>query len=78
MLIISVLMFYPNNEWLATAFTFEFESRLLYSFSTVSGLFIFYKYVRQISFRQYKEMSKGFEKQAKLDFLSELLNWRGM
>ena len=49
-LIISVLMFYPNNECLGIAYTFEFKSRLLYSFLTVLGLFIFYKYVRKFHF----------------------------
>lgn len=77
-LVISVLMFYPNNEWLGTSYTFEFKSRLLYSFLTVSCLFALYEYVRQSSFKRIKEISQKFEKQAQRDPLSGLLNRRGM
>lgn len=71
-------MFYPNNAWLGTSYTFEFKSRLIYSFLTVSCLFAFYEYVRQTSFKRIKEMSQKFEKQAMRDPLSGLLNRRGM
>tara|TARA_R110002153_G_scaffold13189_4_gene49304 strand:- start:1818 stop:2906 length:1089 start_codon:yes stop_codon:yes gene_type:complete len=77
-LVISILMFYPNNEWLGTSYTFEFKSRLLYSFLTVSCLFALYEYVRQNSFQRIKEMSQKYEKQAMRDPLSGLLNRRGM
>jgi diguanylate cyclase (GGDEF)-like protein len=77
-LIISVLMFYPNDEWLGTSYTFEFKTRLIYSFLTVSFLFAFYENVRQNSFIRVKEMSQKFEKQAMRDPLSGLLNRRGM
>jgi hypothetical protein len=66
-LVISVLMFYPNDEWLGTSYTFEFKSRLIYSFLTVSFLFAFYEYVRQISFIRIQEMSQKFERQAMQD-----------
>jgi diguanylate cyclase (GGDEF)-like protein len=77
-LIISILMFYPNDEWLGTSYTFEFKSRLIYSFLTVSCLFAFYEYVRQNSFHRIQEMSQKFEKQAMRDPLSGILNRRGM
>jgi predicted signal transduction protein with EAL and GGDEF domain len=77
-LVISALMFYPNNEWLGTTYTFEFKSRLIYSFLTVSCLFAIYEYVRQSSFIRIQEMSQKFEKQAMRDPLSGLLNRRGM
>jgi diguanylate cyclase (GGDEF)-like protein len=77
-LVISVLMFYPNDEWLATSYTFEFKSRLLYSFLTVSCLFALYEYVRQNSYYRMREMSRKFERQAKRDPLTGLLNRRGM
>jgi diguanylate cyclase (GGDEF)-like protein len=77
-LVISILMFYPNNEWLATSYTFEFKSRLIYSFLTVSCLFTFYEYARKISFQRLQEMSQKFERQAMHDPLSGLLNRRGM
>jgi diguanylate cyclase (GGDEF)-like protein len=77
-LVISVLMFYPNDEWLGTSYTFEFKSRLIYSFLTVSCLFAFYEYIRKSSFHRLQEMSQKFEKQAMQDPLSGLLNRRGM
>ena len=77
-LVISVLMFYPNDEWLGTSYTFEFKSRLIYSFLTVSCLFAFYEYVRQNSFHRIQEMSQNFEWQAMRDPLTGLLNRRGM
>ena len=55
-LVISILMFYPNNEWLATTYSFEFKSRLIYSFLTVSCLFALYEYVRQNSFHRLQEV----------------------
>lgn len=76
--VISILMFYPNDEWLGTSYTFEFKSRLIYSFLTVSCLFAFYEHVRQNSFHRIQEMSQKFEKQAMRDHLSGLLNRRGM
>jgi diguanylate cyclase (GGDEF)-like protein len=75
---ISVLMFYPNDEWLRTSYTFEFKTRLIYSFLTVSALFALYEYVRQNSFARLQEMSQKFERQAMRDPLSGLLNRRGM
>jgi diguanylate cyclase (GGDEF)-like protein len=77
-LVISFLMFYPNDEWLATSYTFEFKSRLIYSFLTVSCLFTFYEYLRQNSYQRIQEMSQKFERQAMRDPLSGLLNRRGM
>lgn len=77
-IVISVLMFYPEDKLLATTYTYEFKSRLLYSFLTVSSLFAFYEYARQSSFRRMREMSDEFENQAMHDPLSGLLNRRGM
>jgi diguanylate cyclase (GGDEF)-like protein len=77
-LVISILMFYPNDEWLGTSYIFEFKSRLIFSFLTVSCLFAFYEYVRQNSFIRIQEMSQKFERQAMRDHLSGLLNRRGM
>lgn len=77
-LVISVLMFYPNDEWLGTSYTYAFKSRLIYSFLTVSCLFAFYEYVRQNSFHRIQQMSQKFERQAMRDPLSGLLNRRGM
>ena len=77
-LTISVLMFYPDDKLLAISYSYEFKSRLIYSFLTVSCSFAFYEYARQESFRRMREMSNDFEKQAMQDPLSGLLNRRGM
>jgi diguanylate cyclase (GGDEF)-like protein len=77
-LVISLLMFYPNNEWLGTSYTFEFKSRLIYSFLTVSALFALYEYVRENSFNRLQAMNQKSERQAMRDPLSGLLNRRGM
>lgn len=77
-LVISILMFYPNDVLLSTSYTFEFKTRLMYSFLTVSFSFAFYEYVRHSSFVRIQEMSQNFEKQAKRDPLTGLLNRRGM
>ncbi|WP_299073582.1 GGDEF domain-containing protein [uncultured Paraglaciecola sp.] len=77
-LVLSLLLFYPNDALLQTSYTFEFKSRLLYSFLTVSCLFWLYEYIRQNSFQQLQELNQQLEKQAKHDALSGLLNRRGI
>tara|TARA_R110002167_G_scaffold167216_1_gene364430 strand:- start:4255 stop:5361 length:1107 start_codon:yes stop_codon:yes gene_type:complete len=77
-LLISMILFYPNDKLLLATYSFEFKSRLLYSFLTVSLLFAFYEYSRQKSYRLSQEISRKFENQARLDLLSNLLNRRGM
>ncbi|MDP5032002.1 MAG: diguanylate cyclase [Paraglaciecola sp.] len=77
-LAISFMLFYPNNALLAASYSFEFKSRLLYSFLTVSLLFAFYEYSRQKSYKQSLQISRKFENQARVDLLSGLLNRRGM
>ena len=76
--VISLLLFYPNNEWLATSYSFEFKSRLLTSFLTVSILFSLYEFINRESIKRLREMSQEFEKLAMHDPLSGLLNRRGM
>jgi hypothetical protein len=49
-LVIIILFFYPDGQWLATTYSFEFKSRSIYSFLTVLCLFSFYEYVRKSSF----------------------------
>ncbi|MGS2720532.1 GGDEF domain-containing protein [Paraglaciecola aestuariivivens] len=76
--VIAVVMFFPDDKLLVYSYTYEFKSRILYSFLTVSLLFAFYEYARQSSFSRMREMSEEFEKQAMHDPLSGLLNRRGM
>jgi diguanylate cyclase (GGDEF)-like protein len=77
-LMVSILLFLPNDQLLVANYSFEFKSRLLYSFLTVSLLFSFYEYSRQKSYCLSQEISRKFENQARFDSLSELLNRRGM
>lgn len=77
-LIVSIMLFYPQDKLLATSYHIEFKTRLLYSFMTVSLLFAFYEYSRQKSYRLSQKISRQFENQARFDLLSNLLNRRGM
>ena len=77
-LISTIILFYPNDSLLNSPYSFEFKSRLLYSFLTVSLLFTFYEYSRQKSYRLSQKISRKFENQARFDLLSGILNRRGM
>ncbi|MFT4940819.1 MAG: diguanylate cyclase (GGDEF)-like protein [Paraglaciecola sp.] len=76
--VIGGLMFYPNDQLLIAAYSYEFKSRLMYSFLTVSWLFAFYEYARQRSYVRMQKISQKFEQQARHDPLSGLQNRRGM
>ena len=73
---ISILMFYPDNQLLATTYSYEFKSRLIYSFLTITFLSGFYEYSRQQSFDFMQEISDKFEQMAKLDPLTQISNRR--
>lgn len=77
-ILISTMLFYPNDALLQAEYTFEFKTRLLYSFLTVALLFGFYEHSRQQSFKRIKTLSENFEKQAMQDPLTHLANRRGM
>ncbi len=74
--IISVIMFFPNEQLLATSYSIEFKTRLLYSFLTITFLSAFYEHSRQQSFDFMQEMSNKYEQMAKLDPLTQLSNRR--
>ncbi|WP_166425727.1 GGDEF domain-containing protein [Paraglaciecola sp. 20A4] len=76
--VIILLFFYPKDTLLAVTYSYEFKSRLIFSFVTVAVLFVFYEYSRQRSFKTLQQLSQRFEKQARLDLLSGLQNRRGM
>lgn len=73
---ISVIMFYPDDKLLATTYSYEFKTRLLYSFLTITFLSGFYEYSRQQSFDFMQEMSNKYEQMAKLDPLTHISNRR--
>ncbi len=76
--IVIVLLFYPEDSLLTVTYTYEFKTRLLYSFLTVTSLFAFYEYSRQESYKEIQELSQKFERQARQDSLTNLPNRRGM
>lgn len=74
--IISVVMFFPDNQLLEANYSFEFKTRLLLSFLTITFLSAFYEYSRHESFRFMREMSNKYEQLARLDHLTQLSNRR--
>lgn len=75
---VGVMLFFPNDELLATSYTIEFKTRLLYSFITAAFLSGFYEYSRHQSYEEIQELSDKFEQQARQDPLTKLANRRGM
>lgn len=77
-LLVALMLFYPNDALLAASYTYEFKTRLLYSFVTVSILFGLYEYSREQSYQAMLELSQQFEQKAMQDELTQLPNRRGM
>lgn len=77
-LVISIMLFFSNDALLDTHYPFEFKTRLMYSFLTVTLLFGFYEYSRQKSFQAVQAMSQEYEQKAMQDSLTKLPNRRGM
>jgi len=77
-LIISIILFYPHDILLSATYSFEFKTRLMYSFLTVTLLFGFYEYSRQKSYEFIEELGQKYEQQAMQDPLTKLPNRRGM
>ncbi|MAE58710.1 MAG: GGDEF domain-containing protein [Halobacteriovorax sp.] len=73
----AVILFGFDEKLLMTSYTYAFKSRLLYSFLTVSFLSAFYEFSRQKSYETALYLSEQFERQAKHDHLTQLLNRRG-
>ncbi len=77
-MLISMLLFFPDNRLLMTAYSFEFKTRLIFSFMTVTFLSAFYEYSRQRTFETMQRLSEQFEQQALHDPLTRLPNRRGI
>ncbi|WP_182440064.1 GGDEF domain-containing protein [Colwellia sp. RSH04] len=73
---ICFLMFFQQGELLITEYSFEFKTRLIYSYLTVTFLSSFYEYSRNRTFQYTLELSKKYESLAKLDPLTKLSNRR--
>ncbi|ALM91193.1 GGDEF domain protein [Alteromonas stellipolaris LMG 21856] len=75
--LVIVILFTPDNALLATEYSYEFKTRLIYSFITISFLSAFYEYSRQRSYSTALYLSEQFERQARYDPLTTILNRRG-
>lgn len=73
----AIFLFGFNDAAFVADYTYAFKTRLLYSFLTVSFLSAFYEYSRQKSYDTALYLSEQFERQAKHDHLTNLLNRRG-
>jgi diguanylate cyclase (GGDEF)-like protein len=78
MVLYCVIVFFPENQINAVEYSYEFKTRILYSFATLTFLAGFYEYSRQASYQHLNELSKELERQATIDPLTHLLNRRGM
>ncbi|WP_051275223.1 GGDEF domain-containing protein [Aestuariibacter salexigens] len=75
---LSVIMFVPAEGLLAATYSYEFKTRLLYSYMTLTFLAGFYEYSRQQSYQFIQQLSDEFEQQATQDTLTALPNRRGI
>lgn len=76
-LFIAVLVFYNNEALLLTSYSYEFKTRLIYAYLTVTFLSAFYEYSRQKTFETVQQLSEKFAHQALHDPLTSLPNRRG-
>ncbi|TPH18527.1 GGDEF domain-containing protein [Litorilituus lipolyticus] len=74
--VISFIMFYQNGALLDTEYSFQFKTRLIYSYLTVTFLSSFYEFSRNRTYQYTLELSKKYELLAKLDPLTKLSNRR--
>ncbi|GAC12970.1 GGDEF domain-containing protein [Aliiglaciecola lipolytica] len=77
-ILVSGMLFYPNDMFINAVYSYEFKSRLIYSFLTVTLLFGFYEFSRQRFIRFIQTLSDQFEQQAMHDPLTQLPNRRAM
>lgn len=75
-LCIAIVLFFPNDSLLLTTYSYEFKSRLLYSFMTIIFLSAFYEYSREQSYASVERLRDEFENQALHDQLTNLPNRR--
>lgn len=73
---IALVLFFPNDSLLLTTYSYEFKSRLLYSFMTIIFLSAFYELSREQSYAHVEKLRDEFENQALHDQLTKLPNRR--
>lgn len=76
--VVCVQLFSPEQLFLDYTYSYEFKTRLIFSFVTISVLFAVYEAARQSSYQRVIAMSNKFQQQAMYDPLSGLHNRRGM
>ncbi|MBU2869810.1 GGDEF domain-containing protein [Colwellia sp. E2M01] len=76
MIIISAIMFIPNELIIHAQYSTEFKLRLIYSFLTVTSLSALYEYSRGQSFKHILELTKQYQQLAHYDQLTQLSNRR--
>ncbi|GAB3092006.1 GGDEF domain-containing protein [Pseudomaricurvus hydrocarbonicus] len=72
------MLLYRDGALLKASYPVEFKLRLLYSFLTVAFLSASYEFSRQVALRHFQRLNDQFQRQAQKDFLTDLLNRRGM
>ena len=73
---LAIALFYPDDFLLLTTYTYEFKSRLLYSFLTIVFLSALYEYSREQSYAFVEKLRAEYENQALHDQLTTLPNRR--
>ncbi|MDM7859924.1 GGDEF domain-containing protein [Alteromonas sp. ASW11-36] len=76
--ILAIILFAPSEMLLLTSYSFEFKTRLLYSFMTIIFLSAFYEYSREQSYSAVGQLRDEFERQALHDQLTKLPNRRNL
>lgn len=76
--IYSLIMFMPGEPLLTTSYSFEYKTRTLMAFITLSGLAAVYEFSRKQSYAKIRDLSKHYAQQARLDILTQLPNRRSM
>ncbi|MFT2112207.1 GGDEF domain-containing protein [Marinomonas sp. 2405UD68-3] len=77
-IVIGIMLFYPEDVLLATSYSYEFKSRLMYSFLTALTLSTCYEAARYKSYRQLQRLTEKYKLESKEDELTGLPNRRGM
>lgn len=75
---VAVILFYPEDALLLTTYSYEFKTRLLYSFMTIIFLSAFYEFSREQSYEAVGKLRDEYERQALHDQLTGLPNRRNL
>ena len=78
LIVICVLLLFPDDLLLTTEYSYEFKSRMIYAFLASSALSICYEASRYKSFEQLKSLTRQYKLESKEDELTRLTNRRGM